>query len=403
MWFGVWAGFRVDVRHGGVHLMHDPCMVQRIGRQDGVAVPVVIGAVPGSASLVLAAGVAFLQPADAVFEAMLDGWSVQQQSRLLSSVSIEKRRFTVRRFAGFTNEFPWSWTVVEVEEWTASMVSAGLSHATIRNYQQSVALFVAYVCDGRYSWGAVCEERFGSHPSPVFHEWNTAVHSNDFEGRPGNRPFSRDELQRFFDYCDDRVAQAQANGRKGWLAAYRDAVLFKTIYAWGLRRREASMLDVVDWSPNAHAPEFAGFGALSVRYGKATRGSPPRRRSVLTTMRWASESVAEWIADVRPSYAGAGGELWPTERGGRIDPSAINARFASYRDACGLDRQLRGPHCLRHSYITHLLEDGWDHLFVQQQVGHAWGSTTAMYTSVSSKFRNDVLRRALDRAFREED
>jgi site-specific recombinase XerD len=354
----------------------------------------------GAAEGLLAPGVSLLEPAETVLEAMIEGWVIQQQSRLLSPVSIEKRQSTVRRFVRFTNEYPWVWTPADVEEWTASMVADGLSHATIRNYQQTVALFVAYVCDRRYGWAEVCEARFGSHPTLVFHEWNTAVHRNDTEGRPGNRPFSREELQRFFDYCDERVAHAQGMGRKGWLAAFRDAVLFKSIYAWGLRRREAAMLDVVDWAANARAPEFGRFGVLSVRYGKATRGSPPRRRSVLTTMRWASEAVAEWVDDVRPAYGRhAGPMLWPTERGGRISPDQINARFAAYRDALGLDPGLRGPHCLRHAYVTHLLEDGWDHLFIQQQVGHAWGSTTAVYTAVSSDFRNQALRRALDRAF----
>ena len=52
-----------------------------------------------------------------------------------------------------------------------------------------------------------------------------------------------------------------------------------------------------------------------------------------------------------------------------------------------------------HSYITHLLEDGFDHLFVQQPAGHSWGSTTAVYTTIGSDYKNRALRRALDRAF----
>ncbi len=55
------------------------------------------------------------------------------------------------------------------------------------------------------------------------------------------------------------------------------------------------------------------------------------------------------------------------------------------------------PHCLRHSYVTHLVEDGWDSFFVQQQVGHAWGSTTALCTGVSGDYQNQVLRAALDK------
>ncbi len=127
-------------------------------------------------------------------------------------------------------------------------------------------------------------------------------HRSEYEGRPGNRPLSREELQAFFDYCDARVTALRANGRKGWLAAFRDATLFKVIYGWGLRRREAAMLEVVDWSANAAAPEFGRYGALSVRYGKAMKGSPPRRRNVLTTMGWAAEVVAEWVQDIRPVY-----------------------------------------------------------------------------------------------------
>jgi integrase/recombinase XerC len=353
---------------------------------------------PGAAASVLASGVAFLQPEEAVLDAMLAGWVSQQRSRLLSAGTVEQRELQVRRFVAFTNDYPWRWTAADVEEWSADMVSRGLAHSTVRGYQNAVALFLGYATDRRYGWDQVCEQRFGTHPVQVFHEWNTAAHRSDVEARPGNRPLSREELQTFFDYCDEQVTRAGQSGRKGWLAAFRDATLFKVIYGWGLRRREAAKLDTVDWSANAAAPEFGRHGALSVRFGKATRGSPPRRRTVLTTMGWAAEAVAEWMTEIRPAYRVTGNVLWPTERGGRISVEHINDRFAAYRDALGLDKIL-SPHCLRHSYVSHLLEDGFDHLFVQQQVGHSWGSTTAVYTSVGSDFKNTALRQALDRAF----
>ncbi|WP_457520713.1 tyrosine-type recombinase/integrase [Streptomyces sp. TE3672] len=50
----------------------------------------------------------------------------------------------------------------------------------------------------------------------------------------------------------------------------------------------------------------------------------------------------------------------------------------------------------RHTYVTHLIEAGYDPLFVQQQVGHSYASTTALYTSVSSDFRTRTLRKVLD-------
>jgi site-specific recombinase XerD len=46
--------------------------------------------------------------------------------------------------------------------------------------------------------------------------------------------------------------------------------------------------------------------------------------------------------------------------------------------------------------VTHLVEDGFDARFVQEQVGHDHASTTSIYTCVSSDYRTRTLRRALD-------
>lgn len=86
-----------------------------------------------------------------------------------------------------------------------------------------------------------------------------------------------------------------------------------------------------------------------------------------------------------------------TERGGRLLAADLNARFDAYRAALGLPSEL-GLHCLRHAYVTHLVEDGVDPAFVQRQVGHAWASTTAIYTGVSGDFMNTMLRKALEPA-----
>jgi integrase len=81
--------------------------------------------------------------------------------------------------------------------------------------------------------------------------------------------------------------------------------------------------------------------------------------------------------------------------GERIGTSTLIRRFTQGRDALGLAAGLNF-HSLRRSYVTHLLEDGWDPLFVQHQVGHEYASTTALYSCVSSDFRTCTLRRALD-------
>ncbi|MGH3782302.1 MAG: tyrosine-type recombinase/integrase [Pseudonocardiaceae bacterium] len=244
-----------------------------------------------------------------------------------------------------------------------------------------------------------CEQQLGMRPAQICHEGNTAVHVADYEGRPARRPLTRRELQLLFDAADDRVEALVAAGRKGWLAAFRDATLFKVCYAFGLRRREVAMLDVADFTANPAAPALGGLGVCQVRFGKAMRGSPPRRRAVAAVLPWAVEALEQYLGEVRPRYgAAAHPALWLTERGGRISPRSVDDRFAVWRAVAGLPAEL-SVHSLRHSYVSHLIEDGVDPLFVQQQVGHSWASTTAVYTTVGTDAKNRMLAAALGRAF----
>ncbi len=360
------------------------------------------GDLAGAAHLELVSGVVQLRPEDAMVEAMLRGWRAQQTARGLQPGTIEPRERLVRRFLGFTGEYPWQWGPGHVEEWTLSLTAEQhLAPSTIRGYQTDLRLFSEYLTDGRYGWAVACQEAFGpgAHPVAICHEWNTIAHLNDYEGNPEARPLTRAELQRFLDYADDQVERAVKAKRKGALAAYRDATLFKVIYAWGLRRTETSKLDLADWGRNPAAPEFGRYGMLHVRYGKAVRGQPPRRRNVASVMGWAVEAVGDYMENIRPRFGCVGHPaLWVTERGGRVSPAEVNARFVAYRDALGLPVELT-PHSLRHSYVTHLTEDGVDRRFIQEQVGHRCDTSTAIYTHVSGDFMNAALRKALAPAF----
>jgi site-specific recombinase XerD len=358
------------------------------------------GGLAGSARLELVSGVVQLRPQDAMVEAMLRGWRAQQTARGLKEDTVEPRERLVRRFLRFTNEYPWNWGPSHVDEWSLSLASEHhLAPSTVRSYQGDLRQFTEYLTDGRYGWAVECEKAFGTYPVPIVHEWNTIAHLNGYEGDPEARPFTREELQRFLDYADEQVERAVKAKRKGALAAYRDATVYKVIYGWGLRRTEAAKLDLVDFGRNPKAPQFGRYGTLNVRYGKAKRGQPPRRRNVLSVMDWAVEAVADYVENVRPRFGfGQHPALWVTERGGRIQPAEINARFVAYRDALRLPRELV-PHSLRHAYVTHLTEDGVDRRFIQQQVGHECDSSTAVYTHVSDDYMNTALGRALAPAF----
>ena len=355
----------------------------------------------GSARLELVDGAVLLHEEDAVLAAMLSGWAKQQRGgRRLVGETVDSRANTVRAFVEFTNEYPWRWTAAHMDEWTAHLLTGlGRAPGTIRNYQGAIRLFCDFITSAHYSWAAECEKRFGTHPIQVCHEWNTAVHLEDYEGRPGRRPLTRTEVQALLDHADEQVDRAARSGRKGALVAYRDATVLKVIYGWGLRCNEACRLDRTDFYRNPEAPELGRFGTLHVRYGKASRGSGPRRCPVASVMPWAVEAVEDYLLNIRPRFGMADHPaLWVTEREGRLRPREVEDRFARYRDALGLDSDLT-PHCLRHSYVTHLIEDGTDPDFVRQQVGHRYRSTTGLYTTVSSDFMNKMMRRSLDRAF----
>lgn len=190
------------------------------------------------------------------------------------------------------------------------------------------------------------------------------------------------------------MSAVAASGRKGWLPAYRDAVMFKIAYSYGLRFNELCHLQTVDFARNPQAKEFGKFGLVYVRYGKAKKGSPPKRRSVLTVFDWTPEVLTDWLQNGQ-LYMDDGIDLFPSERGNLVSETTLIRRFRRYCDdldlAPGLDL-----HSFRRSYATHLLEAGWDAMFVQHQLGHEHASTTAIYSCVSSDYRTRTLRTALD-------
>ena len=118
--------------------------------------------------------------------------------------------------------------------------------------------------------------------------------------RPTKPAFTKQELQDFFDNADDRVSAGADSGRKGWLPAYRDAVMFKVAYSYGLRFNELRHLQTVDFARNPHGPRPCRWKELNQSYAgskyamsfNVTHGRRPptirrpRRAAVSGPMRW---------------------------------------------------------------------------------------------------------------------
>ena len=102
-------------------------------------------------------------------------------------------------------------------------------------------------------------------------------------------------------------------------------------------------------------------------------------------MGWAVEAVADYVDNIRPRFGCEDHPaLWVTERGGRVKPGG------DQRPVRRLPRRARAAEnpvprtSLRHSYVTHLTEDGVDRRFIQQAVGHAAIPRRPIYTHVSA-------------------
>ncbi|MDF2664329.1 MAG: site-specific integrase [Microbacterium sp.] len=330
---------------------------------------------------------------------MVEGWATQQQSRRLRPETVKNRLRLIERFRAFTGADPWEWRPGDLEDFTSLLLSGDrpAAHSTVRGVHVAIRLFCEYVSSPDYPWAEECRRRFGEEPVQICHRWNTAEHLAGFEGRSIRRPFDYDELQMLFDTADARVDRVASSRKKGLLAALRDAQIVKTAYAFGLRRREVLGLDLTDLRINPSRPEWGSYGAIHVRNGKSSNGGAARRRTVLTVphLDWIVDSLRYWVEEARPLLdQDHHAALWPSERRGRLSNRTFDERFASIRDEAGLPAELT-LHSLRHSYVTHLIEFGYSSRFVQDQVGHTFASTTAIYTSVADEYRHAIVRNAM--------
>jgi integrase/recombinase XerC len=358
--------------------------------------------VAGVASLYVVPDVPMLRPEEAAFEKMLAGFAEHQRARRLSTDTVKERERIVRQVRAFADAYPWepAWNRTLFDRWSAMLAQAKAA-STMSSYQLHLRHFLTYITDPAYEWPQVCLALFDSFPANAIRDLNSVRHSQEYMGRPsGNRPLTRAEVTAFFGQMDPEIRRMQAEGHKGALAAARDLALFTMVYGWGLRRREAARLETHDWRRQAKLPEFGDYAALAVRWGKASAGQPPRRRMVISVWPWAVQTVEFYLTTVRPLfYVGRDddGVMFPTERGEMISVRSVNDRFAHWRELAGLADYL-SPHCLRHTYVTRLIESGYDAQFVTDQVGHSHAATTAIYTAVSSDFKNRQVRQALDAA-----
>ncbi len=185
-----------------------------------------------------------------------------------------------------------------------------------------------------------------------------------------------------------RAGAAAGNGAaddpRAAAVALRDAAVIELLYATGIRVSELCGLDAGDVDHERRCVRVLGKGG--------------RERTVPLGLP-AGRALDRWQASGRPVLAAgsSGPALFLGARGGRLDPRTAR-RVVHQRLAAVPGGPDTGPHGLRHTAATHLLEGGADLRSVQEILGHSSLATTQIYTHVSVERLRSSYRQAHPRA-----
>ncbi len=209
------------------------------------------------------------------------------------------------------------------------------------------------------------------------------------QGRPGSQRRAQ---------TDSPLSAGNVTPQHGQLVAaaleLRDTAIMELLYASGIRVGELCGLDVGDLDEERRTVRVLGKRAKE----RAVPVGSPAVRAVRTWLAAGRPLLVRIEAGARlGGGAGAGSALFLGARGGRIDPRTAR-RVVHARIAAAGSVPDTGPHGLRHTAATHLLEGGADLRSVQEILGHSSLATTQIYTHVSIERLMSVYQQAHPRA-----
>jgi len=170
--------------------------------------------------------------------------------------------------------------------------------------------------------------------------------------------------------------------------ALRDTAIMELLYATGIRVSELCGLDAVDLDTSRRTVRVLGKGGkervvpVGIPAVRAVLAWLDDGRPVVVAASTRSGRTSSGDASSGPPGAASGNALFLGAKAGRVDPRTVR-RVVHRRIAAAGSVPDTGPHGLRHTAATHLLEGGADLRSVQEILGHASLATTQLYTHVS--------------------
>ncbi len=259
-----------------------------------------------------------------------------------------------------------------LRSWLATFVTAGAARTSVARRAASARAFTRWL----HRTGRAPIDAGGRLRSP----------------RPGRAlpaVLRREQADTLMQLAAERVVpvpgrEGDPAARRAGALALRDRAMVELLYATGVRVSELTGLDLDQVDEERRTLRVVGKGD---RERVVPYGLP------------AQKALGAWLREGRVLLAGASSPpaVFLGVRGRRVDPRQVReAVHALAREVEGAPDI--GPHGLRHTAATHLLDGGADLRNVQELLGHATLSTTQLYTHVSVERLRASYRQAHPRA-----
>lgn len=188
----------------------------------------------------------------------------------------------------------------------------------------------------------------------------------------------------------EQVEQLLAAPSEHDVLGRRDRAMLETLYSTGIRVSELIGLNFEDLDAPGECLKIRGKG-------KKERIVPIGAHALAAITHFVDMAKADPRYGPQWAENGKARPLFLNKHGGRLSSRSVRRKLDKYLKQVGLDPTI-SPHTLRHSFATHLLDNGADLRSVQELLGHQSLSTTQVYTHLSTQRMQDAYNKAHPRA-----
>ncbi len=286
---------------------------------------------------------------------ILDFTDYLSESRQVSASTLQSYKRDILQFLKFYGGNPASVTKEEIDSYMTRLKSQGRAVATIARCVASLKSFYGFL----YSSGIINADPTHDLKKPKYEKKLPEI-------------LTTEEVQRLLE----QPVAADAKGS-------RDKAMLELLYASGIRVSELVGLNIDE---------------VNLRRGLVTCRKEGKSRTV-PIGKLAVKALSEYIKKWRPELLKNNNEvaLFLNRDGDRISRQGFWKILKDYKEMAGIDKEIT-PHMLRHSFASHLLENGADLISIQEMMGFSSLASTSVYMRIMENKIVDVYKKTHPRA-----